>query len=764
VFRLQSAADSVTRPHSLWRFGLLLAILLAYANSFGNGFHFDDFHTVTDNPAVRSLKNVPRFFTDTATFSVLPANRTYRPIVSTSLAVDYALGRGYVPAWFHLSTFLLFLLLVWLLVELYGLIYGRTEPESATFYLALAGAAWFGLHPAMAETVNYVIQRGDLYCTLGCVAALVLYARYPQQRRWGLYLLPLVFAMLSKPPAAVFPVLLFAYVFFFEAEEDRWRRSAVAVVPSVVVVAAMLALQSAMTPKTFAPSILSPWDYRLVQPYVWLRYVGALFLPLHLNVDSDLGTIGDIWDPRAIAGLIFVAAMLGAIWFTARRRRLYPLAYGLIWFVATELPTSLYPLSEVENDHRMFFAFVGLILAVAWAGWLLLQRVKASLPLATWLKPVAAMLVLFALSGYAYGVHVRNKVWHDEDSLWLDDVQKSPHNGRGLMIYGLTLMNKGAYPQALDYFTRALQYTPNYPALEINLGIVNGAMADQGDPGRSAVAEQHFLRAISLAPNDDTTHSFYGRWLKEHGRTTEAIAQLKEAIAVNPARLLPREQLIDAYGRAGDGVSAKQAAAALLAIAPDDSIALQAMQHPVVQTAAFWINVSLSQYQAAQYPQAIASAQKALALDPQSALAYNNIGAAEAAMQQWSEAVKHEQEAIRLDPTLQIAQNNLRAYAQKKDAPSVGTTTLGVADLLNQSMQLNQAGKYDDSIAAAKAALRLEPASAIAWNNIAAGYEGEHRWDEAIAAAQKAVALQPDFPLARNNLAWSLSQKKAGGR
>jgi hypothetical protein len=31
----------------------------------------------------------------------------------------------------------------------------------------------------MAETVNYVIQRGDLYCTLGCVAALLIYARYP---------------------------------------------------------------------------------------------------------------------------------------------------------------------------------------------------------------------------------------------------------------------------------------------------------------------------------------------------------------------------------------------------------------------------------------------------------------------------------------------------------------------------------------------------------------------------------------------------------
>jgi hypothetical protein len=51
---------------------------------------------VVDNPTIRSLHNVPRFLTDASTFSVLPANQTYRPMVSASLALDYALGHGYV--------------------------------------------------------------------------------------------------------------------------------------------------------------------------------------------------------------------------------------------------------------------------------------------------------------------------------------------------------------------------------------------------------------------------------------------------------------------------------------------------------------------------------------------------------------------------------------------------------------------------------------------------------------------------------------------
>src|SRR5690242_10690838 len=62
---------------------VLLAVVLAYANHFHNGFHFDDWHTVVENPAIRSLANVPRFFRDGLTFSVIPGNASYRPLVST---------------------------------------------------------------------------------------------------------------------------------------------------------------------------------------------------------------------------------------------------------------------------------------------------------------------------------------------------------------------------------------------------------------------------------------------------------------------------------------------------------------------------------------------------------------------------------------------------------------------------------------------------------------------------------------------------------
>jgi tetratricopeptide (TPR) repeat protein len=735
---------------------LLLAICVSYANSFGNSFHLDDFHTVINNPAIRSLHNVPRFFTDATSFSVLPANQTYRPLVSASLAFDYALGHGYIPFWFHLTTFLLFVLLVWLLSRFYEILFSAIAPSSANFWLALIAAAWFGLHPAIAETVNYVIQRGDLFCTLGCIAALYLFAAHPQQRRYGLYLLPFVAALFSKPPAAVFPALLFLYICYFEhpqqASAARFRSAAIAVLPAIAIDALLLWLQSAMTPKSFTPATISAADYRLTQPFVWLRYFGELWLPVHLNVDTDLNSFQHL-NAAALAGIVFVIALIAGIFVCSRRRALYPIAFGLLWFVITQLPTSLYTLSEVENDHRMFFSFAGLIPAAVWALWLLwLRATSPEQRIAR--RPLLIAAVSLALFCYACGAFARNIVWRDEESLWHDDVLKSPTNGRGLMNYGLTQMNAGRNKIALDYFERALRYTPNYPTLEINLGVNNEALAEAGETSRRAEAERHFLRAIALAPGADESHAFYGRFLLQQERLDDAVTQLKTAIAFNPQTLMPRELLIDAYTQLGDTAAARTLAQQTLAIAPDDIAAQHALAPDAGQTSDYWINLSLTQYQRGQFAQSIASAQHALILNPKSAIAWNNVGAAQGAMHQWPDAIVSEQKAVALDPTLQIAKNNLQAFTIESSNPR------SAADFLNDSLTLNQQGRLDESVAAARAALKLDPKMAEAWNNIAADYEGQHRWNEAIDAAQKAIMLKPDFQLAKNNLAWSISQKQ----
>jgi tetratricopeptide (TPR) repeat protein len=679
--------------------------------------------------------------------------------------VDYALGRGYKPFWFHLSTFIVFLFQLIAMAALYVSILDRVRPEleakNANRYVSIVAAGWYGLHPAMAETVNYIVQRGDIFCTVGVVAALAIFARWPKLRNTGLYLIPFAYAILSKPPAAVFPLLLSLYVAMFEREgKTPYRRAAILSLPSLILCALLMALQAAMTPKAYTPSTLSAYSYCITQPFVLMRYFGTLFLPLHLNVDTDLQPFAS-FSASAFLGFLFLALLLITAWFTARRLALRPTSYGLLWFLISSLPTSVYRLSEVENDHRMYLPFVGLVLAVVWAGYLAVRKMAAGKhPASIWRAVSVAVVLLLAL--YAYGAHLRNRVWRTDESLWLDDVLKCPQNGRGLMNYGLTQMAKGEYPAALDYFQRALIYTPNYKTLEINLGVVYGAM------NHTAEAEQHFLRAIALAPTDDEAHYFYGRWLYQSGRVADAIGQLRTAVQLNPARLAAHDALAQAYLTLGDAATAHAVAAETLRLAPTDASAAAVLAHPAAQDANDWINASLYQFRSGNYEGCIASANQALRLKPDSALAFNNRGAAYAALRQWDMAIESERAALRIDPGFELSKNNLVLYEQHKTGKSAPQALpagkMTAEDWLMASLRANQAGAFQQSIDDARAALKLRPGYPEAYNNIAAGYEAMHKWDEAIAAAKEAIRLKPDFQLAKNNLDWSISQKKLGVR
>src|SRR5437867_9236885 len=88
----------------------VMLVLAAYSNSLDNSFHFDDSHVIEDNIFIPDIRNIPRFFTDARTFSSIPTNATYRPIISTTLALDYWVGHGLAPRAFHITQLVLLIL------------------------------------------------------------------------------------------------------------------------------------------------------------------------------------------------------------------------------------------------------------------------------------------------------------------------------------------------------------------------------------------------------------------------------------------------------------------------------------------------------------------------------------------------------------------------------------------------------------------------------------------------------------------------------
>src|SRR5437773_2434527 len=79
---------------------LAIGIGAAYSNSLSVGFEFDDVYLLTNNPSIRSLRNIPRFFYDPFTLTTVRENADLRPVLQITYALNHAIS-GLRPWSYH---------------------------------------------------------------------------------------------------------------------------------------------------------------------------------------------------------------------------------------------------------------------------------------------------------------------------------------------------------------------------------------------------------------------------------------------------------------------------------------------------------------------------------------------------------------------------------------------------------------------------------------------------------------------------------------
>lgn len=664
---------------------IILATLLTYSNHFHNSFHFDDSHSIQENIHIRSLSNIPQFFYSPEMFSASPAHWGLRPLVTTTLALDYHWGGGLDPFYFHVSNFSYHIFIVLMLFLLYRHFFTRSFPHTGWMQNAyLFGVAVFALHTVNAETINYVISRSDLLSTLCIVASFSLFVFKPQWRKYYLYILPALLGVMAKETVPTLPVLLFFYVLMFERNMDLrkfFKRQNlkislgvfVSLLPLTLSIAAVQYYTLSMAADLSA-GISNPFlPYWRTQSFVWLHYFLAYFFPFNLSADTDLTIIANPFDTRVLSGVVFIGLLMMVIIKTSSQKEWRPVAMGLIWFMVALLPTSVAPLAEVMNDHRMYYPFIGLNMAVVYSAMMFIGRYEEKISGSRVKKALLISLAILIPAAFAYGTYQRNKVWKDAESLWFDVTVKSPQNGRGLMNYGLTLMAKGRHTEALDYYTRALQYAPYYTHLHINMGIVHSAM------GMHTKAEESFQNARRYGRNSHLPDYYYGRHLYQHGRRIEAKDHAEDALKKNTYHLPTRHLLMHLYAELGNTGRLDTLVAETLDRLPQDEVALRyksgVMQptEPEISsedkgsrlTAQAWLNRSLDHYRQGRYEDCIEACHEALKLKPDFPEAYNNICSAHNAMGNWHLAIEACEQAVRLRPDFQLAINNMN-YAKRQ--------------------------------------------------------------------------------------------------
>ncbi len=663
---------------------LFVGLLLTYSNHFKNGFHFDDSHTIVDNVNIRNIKNIPKFFVDTKMVSSSKDHWGLRPVVTTTLAIDYWIAGGLNPFYFHLSTFIIYLFLLVLLFYMYKKIVSNVLEHDWRMYISLFAVGWFGLHTVNAETINYIISRSDVLSTFFIVLSFCLYVLKPKSRKNYLYILPALIGVLAKETIIVLPMLLFVYIFFFEKDKSvvdffkiRYAKTSFNIFLKLLpLIIGIIAVQSYTLIKTGSIAGLSNnvFHYIQTQPFVWFHYCVSFFLPFSLSGDTDWTVITNFFDDRIIAGIIFLGALIYITVKTSLRKNTRPISFGLIWFMFALLPTSLAPLSEVMNDHRMFFPFIGLTFSITYAIGLYVLKFERQLTLSKWKMNSLRLGIFVILFSYAYGTYQRNKVWLNDETFWYDVTQKSPKNGRGLMNYGLTQMSKGDYSKASTYFNKALKIYPNYHILHINLGILNSAMK------KTTKAEEYFNSAIALKPNDDLPYYFYARNLHKKGAFAKAKNYSEKAISLNPYNLANRHLLIKTYYSLNDWDNLRGLVDKTLAILPNDEVALKHKELAIGKkdaltlkaeeaennpTAEKYLNLSLSYYNNKMYSKCIETCEKALKIRPDYKEAYNNICSAYSALKMYEKAIEACEKSLGIDSVYQRAKNNLN-YAKKQ--------------------------------------------------------------------------------------------------
>jgi tetratricopeptide (TPR) repeat protein len=662
-----------------------------WSNHFDSGFHFDDFPTIVANQSVQHLSNVPRFFTNPRISSRDADTAAYRPLLSSWFALDYWSG-GAKPFIFQSENMLWFLATLVAMFALFRLIPGINGFAAAFATLLIA------FHPVASDTVNYALQRGVLMGSFGVISGMLIWIVWPwmlpqtlplklkrvPQHGWdeylrrnfrrleavylkiihaplGLYLWPVIPALLAEPATVVFAPILLAYILLFET-----KRKARHIIPAAVVCIGYWIFQLVFTRKLGEFSRVPALNYWFTQPWVAMRYLFKFFVPVHLSADTDFAPFARFQEPLALAGYLGVAALVALAVVTSRKKQWRAVSFGIWWFLLALLPDAIIPGRVVEADWRMFLPFAGLALAAAGAASTAFEGLEESrrvVPLS-----IAGGLAAGLLALFGWATFQRNAVWESEPTLWRDAMTESPRNGRAFMRYGLTRLTAGDAPAAFDYLSRAAVVTPHDPVIEINLALAYGRLS------RSADAEGQFRRAIADGPSYSPAYSSYGQWLLAQNRLQDALEMASKAITLDPYDLTGRGAVMDLLAQAHEWAKLKQFATETLRLLPDDpdgqrslqvaqtgldqvpKAETQATKEPTVNN---YLALSVLYYQAQRYEDCIKAAREALKVNPNQAEAYANMASAYHAMGKLDETIAALREEVRLNPNLPSAKNNL---------------------------------------------------------------------------------------------------------
>lgn len=504
---------------------LALTVVIAYGGAVRNGFLYDDYHLIAENPAVVSHDWWAVWTSPDAT-SKDPQGRGFRPVTLSSYVVDHLVGGGR-PSVLHAAQ------IVWHVLTV-GLTFLVASALGLHRITAFAVAILVGFHPMQTEAVHYLSARSSVLSTLWLLASFGAYLRWradPATRGWwrAASLMGLALAVLSKESAIAGLVWFVAWerlvgrATWSAAGRRLWPHAAVAaasVAPAVFIV-------DASTHGTPVPATVAVAAGLAAVG----RHLTAWIAPWAVDPLWPIGWVG--WASPIVWCGAGVLVGLGVMAYVLRRRT--PVgAWGLVCGITGLLPVLALPFVTTVawfQPHRGYQAAVGFALAFGAFAEPLARRLVAAAGSATARRilRVSASAAGVALVVGAIAVDVgAGRLWRDEIGFWTWAVGRYPREAAYHHSLGAARLRHGDPAAAIEALVAAAGLDASLPRVDFNIGLAYTKL------GRYDEALAAYERAVVRDSGDVKSLANMGALYERRGELERAALAYRAALAVEP--------------------------------------------------------------------------------------------------------------------------------------------------------------------------------------------------------------------------------------
>lgn len=434
--------------------------------------------------------------------------------------------------------------------------------------LAVMTALFWAIHPLRVESVAWVAERKDVLSGLLFVLALIVYRWYTQRPGVVRYLVVVVLAcagILAKSIVVVLPCVLLLLDHWplnrtrFD-EPGRWLRVGALAVEKIPLFALSIAaglvaiwsqrdigalntFENVPVPHRFWNALASCATY-LFQT-AWPFGLGVYY-PYRDNQSLYL------WGAAGILACGAIAIAAAGFWKTKPF-----IATGWLWFLVTLAPVIgiVQVGAQAHADRYTYLPHMGLFMAAVWVCAEL--GVRRRWPI-KWQAATSMVLVLVL----ATATWRQTGFWRDSETLFRHTLAVTGPNRFAEGNYGDALLNLGRTEEAEKHFRNAITIGPalysDYHNLGAALMMLNRFtearealdMALRMNPGNRMTwviqgdvnlqlldarrATEAYREAARLGENSAKFHTNYGIALGMAGRSAEAAAEFRLALALTP--------------------------------------------------------------------------------------------------------------------------------------------------------------------------------------------------------------------------------------